>query len=234
MIKRLLYGMFPRRCPICDKCINSNIDICSKCEGKLQFLKEPKCKKCGKPIDAEEKEYCMDCEKSNHLYETGIGAYVYSNEVKQSIYKFKYYNRRDFSEFYGRSIATHFQKEIEYWNADVIIPIPIHRKKLVSRGYNQAELFARELSKWLQIPTDSHLLVRVLNTKPQKELGNNDRSKNLKNAFKLTENVVKYNKVILVDDIYTTGSTIDACSEVLLLGGAKKIYFISLGIGTGI
>jgi ComF family protein len=233
-IKRILYGIFPKTCPMCDKVIRADMYICSRCEKKLKYVDEPKCKKCGKPILVDEQEYCMDCTKQNHLYEQGISAFVYSDEVKQSIYRFKYHNRRDYSGFYGMAVAKHFYKDIQRWNGDVLIPVPIHHKKYIQRGYNQAKLLAKDISKWTNIPIDSHLLQRVINTKPQKEMNIKGRSKNLESAFKITENVVKYKKVIIVDDIYTTGSTIDACAKVLYDAGVEKIYFISLSIGAGI
>ena len=112
--------------------------------------------------------------------------------------------------------------------------MPIHYRKMIKRGYNQAELIGRELGKALNIKVDSDYLIRALNTKPQKEMDKSRRKKNVENAFKITDNVVKYNKIILVDDIYTTGSTIDECAKVLLMAGVSEINFVSLSIGEGI
>ena len=233
-LKRVIYGIFPKTCPMCDKVIYPYQDICDACERKLEYVSEPKCKKCGKPIRLMEQEYCMDCTKHVHYYEQGIAACVYSEQVKKSIYKFKYHNRRGYSEFYGKAIAAKYQKQIQAWKADVLIPVPIHYKRYVKRGYNQSKLLAKQLSKQLNIPMDSSILQRSINTKPQKELNVKDRLKNLESAFKITENVVKYKQVIIVDDIYTTGSTIDACAKILMDAGVKKIFYISLSIGAGI
>ena len=93
---------------------------------------------------------------------------------------------------------------------------------------------AQVLGKELNIPVDTDALIRSRDTVPQKELNINERRNNLKNAFKIKENVIEYKKILLVDDIYTTGSTIDACAEALRQAGAKEVYFISLSIGAGI
>ena len=92
---------------------------------------------------------------------------------------------------------------------------------------------ADKCSKRLGIPVRKGILLRTKNTKPQKELNDMDRKKNLENAFKIGKNVVKLSKVILIDDIYTTGSTIDACAAVLLRSGIEEVYYVALSIGTG-
>lgn len=154
--------------------------------------------------------------------------------MRKIIYKFKYSDRRDYADFFAKAIYTNNEKEIKSWNAQVLVPVPVHYKRKLKRGYNQAEILSDRLSDYLKIPIDKHILIRNINTKPQKELSIKERRQNLENAFKITENVVKYKKVILVDDIYTTGSTIDTCAKALLAGGAENIFFISLCIGAGI
>ena len=224
----------PMTCPMCDRILEKNQKICTECERKLVYIFEPKCKKCGKELDDEEKEYCFDCRVKKHYFKTGIAAFKYNNMISKSIYKFKYHNRRSYATFYGDAISKVYGKEILRWNCDVIIPVPIHNKRRIKRGYNQAELIAVELGKRLNIYVDSKYLFRVSNTRPMKELDKTNRKKNVEKAFKIYKNVVKYKKIILVDDIYTTGSTLDACSKVLLEAGASEIYFISLSVGQGI
>lgn len=208
--------------------------ICNSCIKKISYVKEPKCKKCGKPVIREETEYCEDCIKNTHLYNCGISAFEYTYEIRKAIYKFKYSNRRDYADFFAKAIYVYYEKEIKSWDAQVIIPVPVHYKRKIKRGYNQAEILSKRLSYHLKLPVDRNILIRNINTKPQKELTIKERRQNLENAFKIRENIVKYKKVILVDDIYTTGSTIDACAKVLLAGGTENIYFVSLCIGAGI
>ena len=113
---------------------------------------------------------------------------------------------------------------------DVTFPISL---RVISLKLNQAEVFARALGQELGIPVDANVVKRNRETMPQKCLNNRQRQKNLKNAFQLTENIVKYKEILLVDDIYTTGSTMDAVAETLLAGGACNIYYICISIGEG-
>lgn len=227
-------GLFPKSCPMCDGLLRKNEIICGVCEKKLIYIDEPRCKKCGRQLDDDRIEYCSDCSVKHHYYKSGIAAFLYNDMISHSIYRFKYHNRRTYAEFYGRAIAHRYGSLIRKWQAEVIIPVPIHQRKMIKRGYNQAELIGRELGKALNIKVDSNYLIRALNTKPQKEMDKSRRKKNVENAFKITDNVVKYSKIILVDDIYTTGSTIDECAKVLLMAGVSEINFVSLSIGEGI
>lgn len=234
LLEKVIYGIFPRTCVFCDEVINDERGICINCEKLIEYVEEPKCKKCGKPVTNEEQEYCYDCTKIQHIYMRGFSTYIYNEVVKESIYRFKYHNRREYAKYYGESICYRFADEIKRLGIEAIIPVPIHRKKQLERGYNQAELIARVIGNEMKLPVVSDLLIRQKYTKPQKELSNSERGKNLENAFIVTENVVKCKKVLLVDDIYTTGSTVDACSKVLLEAGAESVYFVSISIGTGI
>ena len=234
IVRSVMDVVCPVTCPMCDKILVRNQKICTICERKLVYIFEPKCKKCGKELEDEGREYCFDCSVKKHYFKTGIAAFKYNSMISKSIYKFKYHNRRSYGEFYGDAISKVYGREILRWNADVIIPVPIHYKRRVKRGYNQAELIARELGEKLGISVDEKYLFRISNTRPMKELDKTGRKKNVEKAFIIYKNVVKYKKIILVDDIYTTGSTLDACSKVLLEAGASEIYFVSLSVGQGI
>ena len=151
----------------------------------------------------------------------------------QSMYRFKYANRREYAAYYAREAAALYQDWVFKNQIEVIVPVPMYRWKKRRRGYNQAETFARALGRELGLPVDAGLVRRVRNTVPQKELNGGQRAANLKNAFQLAADIVKYKKILLVDDIYTTGTTIDTVSEVLLKGGAERIYYICVSIGAG-
>jgi len=230
----ILNAVFPKTCPVCDNIIRYDEKICRKCVTKIKYIEEPRCKKCSKQLKDETAEYCLDCSRTHHLYRNGIAAFLYDDVVSKSIYKFKYHNRRTYAEYYGETIAKRYEAIIKSWHADVIIPVPIHEKKLIKRGYNQAGLIAKQLGINLGMKVDEKVLLRTVNTRPQKEMTKAERKKNLEKAFKISRNVVRYRKVILVDDIYTTGSTIDECARVLLGAGVQDVYFVSLSIGAGI
>lgn len=226
--------LFPRRCPVCDRVLKYGGEkICRKCVEKLIYIQEPRCKKCGKQILKFEEEYCYDCKKHKHLYKRGIVPFVHTGTIKKSIYGIKYKNKREYVDFYTDEIVRLYKEEIKTWKCDGIIPVPLYRKKQIKRGYNQAEIIAKGLSEKLGIPMYTDILKRVVNTKPQKELNDIQRKKNLENAFIISRNIVRLQKVILVDDIYTTGSTIDSCARVLMESGILEVYYVSLSIGTG-
>ena len=226
--------LFPRRCAVCDAIsLPAGNFVCDSCRGKIRYIEEPICYRCGKRLADEDAEYCHDCRNTEHLYIKGYGLYEYES-MKQSIYRFKYRKRQEYAVFYGQEVKNRLGSRIEAMKAQAFVPIPLHKSKRRSRGYNQSELLANELGKQFGIPVKNKLLVRVKKTVPQKELNPSERQNNLKKAFKIEENDVKLKTIILVDDIYTTGSTIDAASEVLLAGGIEKIYYISLAIGAGL
>lgn len=119
-------------------------------------------------------------------------------------------------------------------DVDVIVPVPMFRRKQKLRGYNQAEVFGRALAKQLGVPMERNIVIRKKDTRPMKELNDIERENNLRNAFQIARNIVKYKKILLVDDIYTTGSTADEVSRVLLEAGVEKIYFLSICMGQGL
>ena len=116
---------------------------------------------------------------------------------------------------------------------DILVPVPVHKTKLHKRGYNQAEVLARELATYLNVPVEPDLIKRNIKTSPQKELGTKAREENIKKAFNSTDKIVKYRCALLVDDIYTTGATIEACTKILHEQGIKDVYYTSVCIGKG-
>lgn len=199
----------------------------------MGIIEEPRCKKCGKPIRQKEAEFCYDCEREDLCYEQGRSLWIHKMPVSSSIYAFKYKNRRVYGEVYGREMAKMFRKIIRLWEIDVIVPVPLHRKKQKKRGYNQGEILAKEIGFRVGIPVDTTLIKRKKNTVPQKEFTRKERKKNLKNAFEVTGKV-EGKRVLIIDDIYTTGSTIDSISILLKKAGAEKTYFLTISIGQGL
>ena len=115
----------------------------------------------------------------------------------------------------------------------MILPVPMYRKKQKKRGYNQAEILAREVGKHLDIPVRTDLVRRIRNTKPQKDMTLQMRRKNLRDAFGVSSELTGCGNILLIDDIYTTGSTIDAIAKILKQRGAGKIYFLTACTGIG-
>ena len=168
-----------------------------------------------------------------HSYDEGRAALVYDEYVSRSIYRFKYNAKQEYAGYYANIIYNRLGDKIRSWDAKALIPVPIHKNRMKKRGYNQAYLIAKELSKLTGIPVENNLVKRKNETKVQKELGARERENNLKKAFIVNKNVVELKSVVIIDDIYTTGSTVDSIASLLKEKGVRKVYFISLSIGRG-
>ena len=237
IIGEMINLIYPRRCPICDNVLQSQgILCCEECKGKLKYVKEPFCKKCGKPVEDEEIEYCFDCSKKEKHFISGRAVFVYDGCMKNSIAGFKYKGKREYGEFYGNEIVNKLGDYINSLGVDAIIPVPIHKERYRIRGYNQADIIAKFVGKKLDIPVMSDALIRTVNTVAQKELDNKQRNKNLFNAFEVNiqdSDLENINKVLIIDDIYTTGATIDSCAKALIDKKNIEVYFVTLSIGQG-
>ena len=243
ILNYIINFIFPRRCVICDKVLPfgegiSSLFLCFDCMNSIDFIDEPYCKKCGSKIKNTNKTFCDRCEmqyeknKSNYNY--GFGLCRYTNKIKNSLHKIKYSGRKEYLEFYGKSIANMFYKKIKNLNIDVFIPVPIHKKRLIIRNYNQAYILATYISEHLKkynidIPVDNEFLTREKYTTNLNKLDQSGRKNELTNAFFVKKNN-KYKNICIIDDIYTTGSTIENMSGVLKKIGVSNIYFLVIAV----
>ena len=124
---------------------------------------------CGKPVRNIEQEYCHDCAHTRHYYDQGRAVWLHRDPVKQSIYQFKYHNQREYGTYYAREMERLCGDFIRKINPEVLLPVPLHRRKRRKRGYNQAQILAHELGERMGIPVETQMLVRVKNTRPQKK-----------------------------------------------------------------
>lgn len=225
--------LFPLRCPVCDGIVRPwGARICPDCLPKLKPVTPPWCMRCGKKL-SEEAEYCADCRAGGHEFVRGRSLYEYDSAAA-SIYRFKYGGRREYAGFYGEQAAEHLGDFIRGVRPDGLIPIPLHPRREAGRGYNQAALLAKEIGARTGIPVYTKILLRTRNTAPLKKLNPKERQNNLKKAFHISGNDVKLKTIILVDDIFTTGSTVDEAARTLKEAGVEKVYFIALSCGAGI
>lgn len=155
--------------------------------------------------------------------------------MQESVARFKYGGRQEYGKFFGRLLWEQQGEWIRRIAPDLLVPVPLHRSRYRKRGYNQAQILARQLSVHAGVPVADDLLVRTRNTLPQKELTWQEREQNLQHAFQMNIPIRRlYEKikcVILIDDIYTTGSTVEMCSRVLHEAGIDHIYVLCLCIG---
>lgn len=228
----LLDILYPRHCPACDGLIPPGRGlICPQCLGRIHWVKEPVCLRCGKEIAAAEAEYCYDCSRHPRSFVRGYALAVYDRTMRDSLSRFKNAGRMDYADWYAAAFEERLGEELRGLQADCLVPVPVHRSRLSKRGYNQAGLVAKRLGKILNRPVLHQALVRRRRTRAQKYLGGRERSRNLEGAFRAGRQPVRGLRVLLIDDIYTTGATAEACTQALLSAGAREVYLACICIG---
>lgn len=228
---------YPTTCVLCGNLHFQG--LCVKCQKKNKPIQEPRCMKCGKPLLKIEDEYCSDCRINSKLFQQGRSLWPHKNEVKNSIYKFKYKNKRIYAEKYAELLIEENIQVLENWKPEALVAIPVHPTRKRIRGYNQSQVLAIALQKEIDrklgvnIPILTDCLCRIKETTYQKKLDNKQRRKNLQGAFHLSKNVVLPKSILIVDDIYTTGATVQEVSKVLMAAGVENVFFLTISIGQG-
>lgn len=226
--------MFPKFCLGCKK---EGVYLCQDCRSTLDISELDYCL-CGKdPIRILPEANNGKCQRCRDKKLSGLFfalPYKEKQLTKKLIYQFKYSPYlKDLSETLASIIIEHFivtkRNTNEFWNNGILIPVPLDSKKLKIRGYNQSEELAKELAKILKIPVVSDYLIKIKSTKPQMELTKEGREVNLKDSFDIINpDKIRGKKIFLVDDVYTTGSTMEECAKVLKGAGIKQIWGIAI------
>lgn len=197
--------------------------------------------KCGKPIQNEEQEFCYDCSRFEYAFEQGCSLWVHLQPVSGAIYQYKFHNKRCYARIFAKEMVKNYALWIEKWKVEAIIPVPLHASKKRKRGYNQAELLAVQLAQELaeltmekEIPVLKNVLFRVKRTKPQKMLDDFERQRNLKGAFGVSKAWTPVKNVLIIDDIYTTGATMQKIAKLMKKAGVQKVFFLTISIGQGL
>ncbi|MCG8485726.1 MAG: ComF family protein [Clostridia bacterium] len=219
-------------CICCSQPIyNQPYSICKDCMAKIKWVTLPACIQCGKPLSLNYLTHkCHDCIDTKHSFKQGFSCMVYDDRAKEMIYGLKFNEKAYYAKFFAQLIFEKIKNENLVF--DYIIPVPLHKKREKERGYNQAKLIAEHLSALTQIPALFNVLIRTRYTLPQNQLSLRERNNNLKNAFQVTRPSVLLDKqILLIDDVYTTGSTVDTCSKELLINKASEVYVATCAIG---
>ena len=198
------------------------------------YIDGARCMRCGRPIKRETEEYCMDCSRSDSDIDQGKNLWLHREPVSGALYRFKYKNKRSWGRVFAEELAAQYTDQIRKWKIDAVVPVPLHSSRLRKRGFNQAEILAQELSALTGLPVYRDVLYRIRKTTPQKKLGRGSRMKNLKGAFGVSRSWVPCRNVLLIDDIYTTGATLDSAARVLKIAGVQNVYFLTVSIGQGV
>ena len=235
--KAVLRLIYPPHCPVCDRLLvpEEYDQVHALCRQKLTRVEEPTCLHCGKPVASEEMEYCYDCagkHKDNPIT-AGKALYLYKGAAKQMMYRFKYGNRGSYADHFASLAADRYGDWIRRVGVEAVVPVPMYKRKERKRGYNQATCLAQALGEQLNLPVDRKRVTRVADTKALKLLTPEERKNNLKSAFHVEKSIVEYRKILLVDDIYTTGSTVETIAAQLREVGIEEVYFLTVCIGDG-
>lgn len=237
IVDKLISIIFPDRppCPVCGL-PGERPGICRGCfDGLCRFKKSDTCPKCGRfplaPAPTGASNFCAACREDPPLFDLARAVGPYEGRLKECIYQFKYFGRRSLAAPLAALMIELFLAEKRWQSVDALVPVPIGPEKLLARGFNQAELLAGEMAKILRLPV-ANLLERKIDTVTQSKLTKHERRLNLRHAFVLKNQPETQGKrLVLVDDILTTGSTADECTANLRDGRAKEVFVLTLATG---
>ena len=234
--KGALNLIYPLECQICKVELGpfNEACLCHECKKKIRLNLPPFCLKCGKSLVASSNNgaYCQDCKFTSYFFKQAWAVGHYDGILKECIHLFKF-NRRICLLPIFTELLLNFTKLYININAfGIIVPAPLHKTKRRERTFNQAELIAKDLSSKTAIPLQANNLIKVKHTLPQTTLSKKQRVLNIKGAFKVTDaSVFKNKNILLIDDVFTTGSTLNACANALLDSGAKGVSCLVIARG---
>jgi ComF family protein len=223
LIKGVMDLVYPLHCGACNA---SGHIVCKECVNTfLPVEEESSCPLCGLPVGT--RNVCGKCLGNKNLFEEGIYGFYYENRLRDAIHSFKFSGRKDVGKYLVGLVA----KKITAWSSrlDCIIPLPVTEKRLRERGFNQSFILAEEISKLTNKPICHSVLLKTKETRDQYTLSKDERKKNVKNAFSLARDAkLRGKKVLLVDDLYTTGQTAREAARTLLRGRVEGVVFFAL------
>jgi ComF family protein len=235
----LIDWLFPPRCRACGDW-NRGRDaeyFCPSCAAGIQLVTHPLCIMCGRPfLDASGDDHpCGVCLRRVPDFVQARAWACYPREelaehpLRKVVQKFKYGRKVSLGKPLGQLMARGCQEFLNECHPDIIVPVPLHPRRLRWRGFNQSVLLARQVSRAYNVPMDPFILLRSRETPPQTQLTEEERRRNMRGAFALNpEKTVADKIVLLVDDVYTSGATVNECSHALKRAGAKRVYALTL------
>ncbi len=240
--RSILNFLLPQNCIFCGSVLSA-IDkncVCQYCQNTLQIYSGKACERCGAPLAAIDINGCEECQDANPAFDRIFWLFLYDERVRRMIQQFKYQKDRSVRKIiadilYRRTIRFPWQ-DTKY---DCVIPVPLHQKRLKNRGFNQAEDLAKIICRHLKQPRllKRNILSRTKNTMAQNKLSRSQREANLAGAFSIKSPHREKHKphpllsgktVLLIDDIFTTGSTLNQCARVLKEKGALKVDALTI------
>jgi ComF family protein len=238
LLQELLWFVFPPACAGCARllCTSTEESFCPECQKTVDLVQSPFCPVCGLPFSAEtaDSHLCGDCLTGAYYFDRARAAGLYRRAIREVLNRFKY----DGQLFLVRPLASMLispaTELLASHRVELIVPVPLHRRRLRQRGFNQAALLARRLGSILKLPVDYSSLKRSRWTEPQTGLSRRQRVKNVKGAFHLQRSEKVQGKcVLLLDDVFTTGETVNQCSRTLKDAGARGVLVLTVARTVG-
>lgn len=221
--------LYPRiDCVCCGKRLEKKAahGICMDCVGSLPFIQDPKCSICGRTVN-QGTDICLECRYHGHSYDQALAVFEYSMVIREMIHRYKYGGEYSLSRTFGFFLSELFYES--NWKVDLMIPVPLHKNREKSRGFNQSALLGDYMSQRTGISCNDKVLVRSVDTKSQTGFNRDKRAENMKNVFNIVDaHAIKDKNILIIDDVHTTGATIDSCSQTLRWAGAKKIFALTI------
>lgn len=227
LINGFLSLFFPTQCITCKRYIKDfkYYYVCEECYKKIKFIEKPFCKICSKPLNSETVDICLECGQRKDTYFSYVKAVgTYEDALKDILQYYKFYKKEKLAKilvnFIFEKITQEFFKDIDF-----LVPVPLHKRSLKQKNFDHIRLITEIISKKTGIPVLKGL-VKIKETYDQSQLKREERLKNLKDAFEILEkikNLIKDKNFLIMDDIYTTGSTMNEVAKVLVKNGAKEV-----------
>ena len=216
--------IYPPHCVVCRDAGDGY--LCPKCADKITLIKPPVCYKCGKPCEA---SVCDECYQREYAFECARSAGIFDGPLRDAIHAMKYRNYEAVVDPLAQIMIRAFPDTGLARNTDVLVPIPIHYSRLLDRGFNQSEELARKLAGRIGLPMEAKVLRKSRKTAHQVDLPLDERALNVRGSLSVKhEQKIRAKRVLLIDDVFTTGATLDEAARVLLEAGASEVRAYTL------
>ncbi|MBN1917553.1 MAG: ComF family protein [Verrucomicrobia bacterium] len=230
---RLLDLLYPRRCLVCGADLESGPSsvLCNVHRREVILVEDPMCERCGAKMFAQAtgELLCAECRSTTRHFDRAFSATIYNDPMKALVHRYKYGLRQYLARPFAAWMIEFARRHIDTANLDSLVPVPLHWRRFQYRGFNQAAALAQAVGRGFGLPVVKHVLRRLRHTTPQVQLGPSERRENMKDAFAVRRaERIKGKRIILVDDVYTTGATINECARVLKKAGAASVVAFTL------
>ncbi|HEY3248236.1 MAG TPA: ComF family protein [bacterium] len=226
LLRGLADLLFPPACQVCRE--PGPAVLCPTCRERFRLIRPPVCQRCGKPLRGPPTLIftCIPCRHRRLHFKHARAAGVFEGPLRDAIHALKFRGRTALSEPLGRLMVDTAPVHSLVRGCEVVVPVPLHPRRLAERGFNQSELLAREVAAALRLPLDIGILQRTRSTAPQTDLPLTERKINVRQAFEAT--APPTGSILLVDDVLSTGYTAAACAGALRRGGAREVIVLAL------